>query len=388
MLFQMMDRLRSDVAKNDLSLIHIEDPLASAAVSTLLTQLSTSWTPDLPAKKIAWTVFVRDISALHTAADAAQSDACGQLLKRVEDEFQKLELGSNPATLESAHRYAERFSCPMHSDIIGVKGDSCVKCGMPLDQLVILIPSDKTDGVSMQSAVRATITTDAPLEAGKPAHATLHLRRGENEPVTMGELIETHTRKIHLLIVDGSLKDYHHEHPQPTSTPGDYAFDFTPMKPGPYLAWADLRPTPLGLQEYEKAIIAGTGESEPVTDKGPRYAGDANGLHFQLTLSRPAIKVGEPTGATLKVTLPDGSKFDELEPVMAAFAHLVGFNEDKETVLHMHPIGAPITDEKLRGGPELNFKVYATKSGFVRLFAQVQVRGQPVCVPFNLRVVP
>ncbi len=72
----------------------------------------------------------------------------------------------------------------------------------------------------------------------------------------------------------------------------------------------------------------------------------------------------------------------------ASFAHLVGFNEDKETVLHMHPIGPPISNEKERGGPELEFKIYATKPGFVRIFAQVQVEGRSVFVPFGFQVAP
>jgi hypothetical protein len=257
---------------------------------------------------------------------------------------------------------------------------------MTLDQLVVLLPSDL--GLTTQDAVRATITTAAPLEPGKLAQAVLHLRRGENEPVTPADLIETHTRKIHLLIVDGSLTDYHHEHPEPTTTPGDYAFEFNPQKPGPYLAWADLRPLPLGLQEYEKTVIPGTGDSAPVTDKRPRLISDADGLRFELVLNRAAIKVGEPTDARLRVTRPDGSGFDQMEPVMAAFAHLVGFNEDKETVLHLHPTGAPITNPMERGGPQLDFKIYATTPGFVRLFAQVQIAGRQVFVPFGIRVLP
>jgi hypothetical protein len=386
MLFQMMDRLRAAVTQHDLTLIHLEDPVASTAVSTLMRQVANSSMPNAPAKKIAWTVFVRDISALHTAADAAQEEACVALLHRADNEFQKLQEDSEPAVLQGAHHYAERYTCPMHPEVLGAKNDTCGKCGMTLDQLVVLLPSDA--GLTTQHAVRATITTAAPLELGKLAKAVLHLRRGENEPVTPAELIETHTRKIHLLIVDGSLADYHHEHPQPTTTPGDYAFEFTPRKPGPYLAWADLRPLPLGLQEYEKTVIAGIGQSDPVTDKSPRLAGDADRLHFDLRLAQPELKVGVPARAKLKVTKPDGSGFDQLEPVMAAFAHLVGFNEDKETVLHMHPSGAPVSNESERGGPELDFKIYATKPGFVRLFAQVQINGRQLFVPFNIKVVP
>ena len=78
----------------------------------------------------------------------------------------------------------------------------------------------------------------------------------------------------------------------------------------------------------------------------------------------------------VEITGADGKGFTGLEPVMAAFAHIVGFNEDYNTVLHMHPKGAPILDGAARGGPELEFQIYALRPGFVRLFAQVQIAGQ------------
>jgi hypothetical protein len=188
-----------------------------------------------------------------------------------------------------------------------------------------------------------------------------------------------------LLIVDQSLLDYHHEHPQPTETPGDYAFEFTPSKPGPYYAWADLRPLPLGLQEYDKTIIAGSGKPEAVSDKSTRLEADAEGFHFELTIEKGEVWVGKVVSAKLRVTR-EGKEFTQLEPVMAAFAHLVGFNEDGDTVLHMHPIGAPILDESERGGPALEFKIYATKPGFTRLFAQVQIGGRQVFARFGFQV--
>ncbi len=387
-LFQMMERLRASAARRDFTLVHNEDPVAGAAVSTLLGELTKAAPPNGAAMKIAWTVFVREISTLHTAADAGEEEACLELTKRLEEEFQQLLNNSDPALLQAAQQYAARYTCPMHADVVGRKKDTCGKCGMPLDQLVVLLPDDARSGLVAQHAVTATITTDGPLTAGKPAQAILHLRRGDTGPVTLADLIETHTRKIHLLVVDRSLTDYHHEHPQPTGTPGDYAFIFTPQKPGSYLAWADLRPLPFGLQEYEKAIIAGSGTTEPIADRKTRLAGDSSGLHFELNLSRSEVKAGEPTSAILRITKPDGSGFAQLEPVMGAFAHLVGFNEDAETVLHMHPTGAPISGESERGGPELEFKIYATKPGFTRLFAQVQVDGRPVYVPFAIEVAP
>ena len=73
---------------------------------------------------------------------------------------------------------------------------------------------------------------------------------------------------------------------------------------------------------------------------------------------------------------------------MATFAHLVGFNQDYKTVIHMHPKGAPVLDPAARGGPELGFQIYALQPGFVRLFAQVQIEGRSRFAPFGLQIAP
>ena len=73
---------------------------------------------------------------------------------------------------------------------------------------------------------------------------------------------------------------------------------------------------------------------------------------------------------------------------MAAFAHIVGFNEDYKTILHMHPKGAPIFNEGARGGPELEFQIYTLRPGFIRLFTQVQIGGQQEFIPFGITVLP
>ena len=73
---------------------------------------------------------------------------------------------------------------------------------------------------------------------------------------------------------------------------------------------------------------------------------------------------------------------------MATFAHLAGFNQDYQTVLHIHPSGAPVLDPAARGGPELKFQIYALRPGFVRLFAQVQIGGRSRFAPFGIQIVP
>lgn len=383
MLLQMMDRLQTAAATGDFAAAHFEDPIANAAVTTLLAQPAISGLT-----RVGWLGFVQDISALHIAADAGDTTRCQELVGQTTAALQRLEKSdADEKVLREARRAAERFTCPMHSEVVGTKGEACPKCGMPLDQLIVLEPAPAGDAAS-QHAVTATIEADGPLKVGQQTFAVLHLRRAHGEPVGLGDLVETHTRKIHLLIVDQSLTDYHHEHPRLTATPGDYFFFFTPTKPGPYLAWADLRPLPLGLQEYEPASILGSGTPEPIPERKTQLSADVSGFHFQLILEQPKIRAGQPTRARLMITRSGGTPYKELQPVMGAFAHLVGFNEDRETVLHMHPTGAPVINEEARGGPELEFQFYSPRAGFTRLFAQVQIEGRQIFAPFGVTVLP
>src|SRR4029078_13353859 len=89
--------------------------------------------------------------------------------------------------------------------------------------------------------VKARVQIDAPLQVGVRVMGHLTLTSLGGEPINPDQLREVHTRKIHLLIIDGSLTDYHHEHPQPTDVPGAYVFGFTATTPGHYHAWSALR---------------------------------------------------------------------------------------------------------------------------------------------------
>ena len=74
MLSQMMSRLESAIAKQELTLIDTEDPFASAAVSSLLAEVKKRPGPQNVALKMKWIGFVRLISTLHEAADKNDLD--------------------------------------------------------------------------------------------------------------------------------------------------------------------------------------------------------------------------------------------------------------------------------------------------------------------------
>jgi hypothetical protein len=208
--------------------------------------------------------------------------------------------------------------------------------------------------------------------------------------VKLDGLLEMHTKKIHLLINDHSLSDYHHEHPQPTTRPGDYQFTFTPAKPGPYRIWADVVPAATSVQEYVIADLPADTAPQPIADREMQLSTVIDGLKYSLAFDPAALPVRakQTIVGTITVTASDGTGFTQLEPVMGAFAHIVGFSEDGKSVLHIHPIGKEPTAPTDRAGPAFAFKFYAPSAGFLRLYCQVHINGKDVFAPFNLTVLP
>ena len=229
------------------------------------------------------------------------------------------------------------------------------------------------------------MTTNAPLQVGVTVHGHLSLTSIKGEPITPEQLSEVHTRKIHLLLIDGGLTDYHHEHPIPAALPGQYDFEFTPQKPGPYRLWADIQPTITGVQEFAMTVIPADTPAEPLKAEPDRLSTVAHGLHYTLQFET-LVKAGAPAVGVLHIAREDGTPFSELEPVMGAFAHLVGFREDRTTALHIHPETPHALVPGDRGGPDLRFRFYAGKPGFYRLFIQVQRNGAQEFASFSLRV--
>src|SRR5207245_4542185 len=116
--------------------------------------------------------------------------------------------------------------------------------------------------------------------------------------------------------------------------------------------------------------------AEPLSHPATQCTSGGGGVNYELLLAQQEIKAGTPAPARLRITTADGKGFKQLEPIMATFAHIVGFSEDYKTVLHLHPKGPLVLNPMARGGPELQFQIYALQPGFVRLFVQVQIDGR------------
>jgi len=187
-----------------------------------------------------------------------------------------------------------------------------------------------------------------------------------------------------LLVIDPSLSDYHHIHPTEGKNVGEYVFDFTPKKNDSYRVWADVIPVVTGKQEYVMTDMGAAAKEKAAINKATVMTSTVDGFTFTLALDSEA-KAGAALMGNITVT-KDGKPFTQLEPVMGAFAHVVGFTEDYSSVLHIHPMGKEPTSDTERGGPKLEFHIEPKTAGFVKLFAQVRIGGKDVFAPFGIEV--
>ncbi len=229
--------------------------------------------------------------------------------------------------------------------------------------------------------------TPKSLTPGTKTTIALRITGPQGKPVTLDELSEAHTKKIHLLLVDPSLTDYHHIHPTPAENPGTYEFDFTPEKSGDYKVYADLVPVATGVQEYDSASLMVDGEAMAVEEM-TNVDVTVSGLSVALSFEKPELVAGVANMMTLTVTGPDGKPFADLEPIMGAYAHLVAFNKDRSSIAHVHPMGEEPSTDTDRGGPSLQFHLNFGAPGYQKLFAQFQIAGKDVYAPFGLQVLP
>ena len=302
--------------------------------------------------------------------------------------------GETHATTSPAVPVAGTFTCPMHPEVQHATAGKCPKCGMDLVRKTAATSgkdehadhdADSDSHGAAQNTMTVAASTTQPLVIGQKAEVTLVLKKQNGSPVTLNDLQEAHTEKIHVLIIDPTLTDYHHEHPVPGSAPGEYRLSFTPQKAGAYRMWADLVAADTGKQEYVIADLGGRPSVGEIPNRTPSLTTTVEGLTYTVTFDGP-LKADAATMGTLTIKDVTGAVFPALEPIMGAYAHLVGFSEDFKTIAHIHPMGEEPKNSSDRGVGELKFHIEPETAGLVRLFAQVQIGGQSKFAPFTLKV--
>src|SRR5688500_4387609 len=193
---------------------------------------------------------------------------------------------------------------------------------------------------------------------------SVQLRDAGGQLITSTELARVHEEKLHLLVVDETLSDYHHLHPV-ESSPGNFAVNFAPRAGGRYLVFADVTDRATKTQRYLRADIH-AGGSSPKAEHAVRHEAEVDGYRFVLSVPN-GISLAKGGHAVVRVSNQHGKPVHNLEPVMGAFAHAVGFSSDLGAVLHVHPHGPEPQSNAERAGPEIGFHINPDRVGFHRL---------------------
>ena len=241
--------------------------------------------------------------------------------------------------------------------------------------------------VAVASPVSMTLTSENPTVLPKQeSRFTLVLETTTGKRIAPEDLLVSHTRKLHLLIIDPWLDDYCHVHPEPGRRPGEWTFSFTPQREGTYRVFADFTPLATARGLYASAELAVGRVGLPagytmVMQHETSWLAEREGCRFSLQPGALPVRAGRPVDLKFSIVRNDGGRV-QMEPVMGAFAHLVAFDEARSGFAHLHPIETDLLQPPDALHPALNFKVTIPRPGRYVIWAQVNLAGRETFVPF------
>lgn len=237
--------------------------------------------------------------------------------------------------------------------------------------------------VSVRSPVTLAVRTSGPALAGGLVKATLTLTTFSGKPIAPEDLQVVQTKRMHLLIVDPSLDDYQHEHPEPGRRPGEWTFSFRPRFGGVYRLFADFTPVATNRGLYSETELTVDGATNPSAAGTQRvsWSYSQDGFVFALTPSSLPVRAGVPADLTLSLRRGDGGPV-RLLPVMNAFAHLVAFDVQRSGFAHIHPNESDVTKAPDAYRPRFTFRVTIPSPGRYVVWSQVNLSGREFYAPF------
>jgi hypothetical protein len=245
----------------------------------------------------------------------------------------------------------------------------------------------------LEYPIKAKLSSGSAIAQGESSRVRLDLKTSGGMSIAPHELAVTHTEKMHVMVIDPSLEDYHHVHPEALGMDGQYFFDFTPALAGSYKVFTEIVPLrsrrqAIALSELKVPGRSGTPKFERST------VSLIGGIRFELLTVPEVLETGRDYRLQLSMTDAEGNAID-LETVMGAKGHMVAFDSVGMGFAHMHPVGsvASVRTAGLGGGggfdssdQDLAFMFNVPNPGWYRLFAQIQVKGKAVFGRFDLRV--
>lgn len=233
----------------------------------------------------------------------------------------------------------------------------------------------------LQYPVQMELDAGENVNLGEDLEVVLTLETDGGMAIAPHELAVTHTEKMHVMLVDPSLEDYHHVHPEAEGFSGQYRFSFTPQRSGPYRVFTEVVPLRTRRQVIATGVIETVGGPTAPTFQALDIS-EVGGLRFELSGLPEQMSTGRDYRFELDVLDSSGAPA-VLESIMGAKGHMVAFDAEQRGFAHMHPIDSIAGAV---GSDDLAFMFNVPNPGWYRVFAQVQVGGQEVFGRFDLLV--
>lgn len=156
------------------------------------------------------------------------------------------------------------------------------------------------------------------------------------------DLVETHTKLLHLVVYDASLNEFNHVHP--TYNGDKWEIDLNLPVNGSYTVWAQGE-TSEGeeFSIYQKLIVENGAPEIPVMPLGDEKLG-VDGT-TQLELDNTVVKAKKNVMINFTISRTDGT-VPNLSEYLGAFAHVIATPLAGNELIHVHPMEGKKTEHR------------------------------------------
>ena len=296
--------------------------------------------------------------------------------------------GVHVATNEAVEQHDDEFG---HAELEQV--------AQPEEKIMIEHTSHQPEA---QGAINADISVPSTVVANETFTLGLLFSDADGAPIT--DLVLSHERMVHLIVVRTDLGVYTHLHPEQTTQPGEFVVEAELPTAGNYWLFAEVTRAN-GEHAVVRELLSVAGETAAweglAAEKTEQVV---EGVRVTLA-GAESIRVGETAAFTFEVEDAASSKpVQDLQPYLGAPAHVVTLDEGGEAFAHVHGT-LPVSEELAHGGhggqseygshgdapaafgPTITASHVFTKAGIYKVWFEFQTsQGHPLVADFVVRV--
>lgn len=189
------------------------------------------------------------------------------------------------------------------------------------------------------------------------------------------DLVETHTKILHLVVYDASLNEFNHVHPEFNGA--SWGVELNLPVNGSYKVWAQGKTSNGKEFSVNRSLVVENGMSEiAVAPLGDVRVGTDGTT--QVELANTKLKAGKMAMIDFMVTRTDGTT-PNLSPYLGAFAHVIATQLNGNDLIHVHPMEG---DQPNMGMLHSTFPL----AGEYRLWVQFIDDGELKTIPLSVVV--